>query len=324
EMAHIDPYRTDVIIGSGLGSQEVVEEHVAGRSDHLLEYGEGIDPTGMLKFFISGPAIGIALMLGCKSYVTTVSSACASGLNSIGLAMQRIQDRRADVVICGGVDTPITRFVWAGLCAARFLTTNNDPVESMCPFDRRRSGGTLGEGAGIFIVESLEHARARGARIYAETAAFNQETENVNELYLMDKSGTRWAELIGRVCAEAGINRLDWINAHGPSDRQLDKLETVALKKALGVLVNGTPVSSIKGAVGAGMASSGAFQAAAGAMSLITGCIPPNYNYREPDPELDLMYVDRPLTGRNLKTILLNARAFGGINASLIMRRITA
>ncbi len=321
----IDPYRTDVLIGSAVSGYDRVQEDLIAKSlargeTELYQPG-AIDPLAMLKSFIHAPASAVALRYSVKGYVSTISTACSSGLNAIGQAAERIRSGLCDSALAGGVDTPITRFFLAGYCAANFLTTENQAgTEALCPFDRRRTGAALGEGSAVFLIEEKRQALARGARIYCEVAAFQQENENVNEVYLSDRSGNAWAQMLRNLLDKLGSRQIDHINAHGPSDIWIDKLEARALHKAFPTEAAEIPTTSIKGQVGSGMASAGVFQVAAGALTLLHGVIPPVFNYREPDPECDLNLKRTP-KHRPLRQVLINGHAVGGINAALVLRK---
>ena len=322
----LDPYRTDVLIGSAVSSYDQVQEDLvhAGmeRGDDQLYRPGAIDPLSMLKSFIHAPASAIALRYNVKGYVSTISTACSSGLNAIGQAAERVRSGMCDSVFAGGVDTPITRFFLAGYCSANFLTTENHAGgQSLCPFDRRRSGAALGEGSAVFFIEEKRQALARGARIFCEIAAFQQENENVNEVYLSDRSGHAWAEMLKNLLGKLRSPRIDYINAHGPSDVHIDKLEARALHRAFAGDAEHIPTTSIKGQVGSGMASAGVFQVAAGALSIYHNRIPPMFNYREPDPEIQLNVKPPGRRRGPLKQVLVNGHAVGGINAALVLRR---
>ncbi len=315
-LAHFDRFRTDVVLGSASIAFEVLERQI-GRSDTgLLDFKEGeMETLAMLRTIMSAPANAIALDAGLEGYVTTVTNACASALTAVAQGAERIRHNQAEVVICGGVDTPITPIVLNAHCSAGLLTTQNgDPRLALAPFDARRTKPALGEGAAVFIVEDRARAVARGARIYAEIEGFAQANENINELFMMDRSGQAWSEVMKR----AGVEGVDHINAHGPSDRTIDRTETTAIRFAFGKREAHMPVTSIKGAVGSGMASAGAFQIAASALTLHTGTIPPIYNYGEPDPNCDLDCVAHPRSTRTGR-VMISSHALGGVNSILVL-----
>lgn len=318
--ADLDPIRTDVVIGAAISSFEEIESQVYGSPSSLKRFEKGVvEPTGMIRAFINAPAAAIALESGAKGYVTTVSSACTSALNAVATAAQRIKDGHADVAITGGVETPITRIILNAYCAANFLTHSHDPETALCPFDKRRTKSALGEGAAIFILEEEQHAIARGVEIYAEVSSFAQATENVNELFMMDRTGAAWAEVMKQALAGRVPSA---INAHGPSDTHIDRTEANALRIAIGRQAERIPVFSIKGSVGSGMASAGALQVAAGALAVKHHEIPPVFNYREHDEECGLSCT-RERMQIDLDTLLINAHGIGGTNASLVLTRFS-
>jgi len=322
-MDDLDPYRTDVIIGSAVSSLDIIEKEALKSPTYTVEYKPGVvNPLSILKAFISAPASAVALMLKSKGYVTTVSSACSSGINAIGLASQRIIDGHSDTAVAGGVDTPITRFVLHALCDADFLSTKNEnPEDALCPFDLRHSKSALGEGAAMFILEEYNQAVSRRAKIYGEILDFAQQTENINELFMIDNQGENWAETISNVLKHKNTNKPDHIDAHGPSDSSIDKIETIAIKKALGKKAYKSSVSSIKGSIGSSMSAAGALQIASASMALYTGKIPPNYNYKISDPDCDLKHPAKMQSSSSMNHILVNSHGLGGNNASLLLKR---
>lgn len=315
-----DPFRTDVIIGTAVSSFGIIEDEILKRPDGIGEYKGVEDPSAMFKAIVSAPSTSVALMAQTSGYVTTVSSACTSGINALGLGYTRIAGNQANIVICGGVDTPINRLVLASFCAANFLTTNNDFMTAIRPFDTRHTKSVLSEGAGIFILEEFEHAKARNARIYAEITSFNQETENINEIFLLDKSGDRWAAAIEKTVRG---KKLSHINAHAPSDLFIDRVEAKAIAKVLGESRHRTPVSSIKGSVGGFFTSAGIFQAASAALSLHTGIVPATFNHEVADPECILNFVTSNKSAKRIKRVLINSRGVGSYNTSLLMERVS-
>lgn len=321
-LKHVDPFRSGVLFGSGVSAFEIIEKNAKKSPTALTRFTPGeIDPIDMNRAIIHGPSAAIALATNAKSYVSTIASACSSGVNALGLASQRIQDGREDIIIAGGGDTPVSYLLWSGFCAARFLTMkNDDPKDALCPFDARRTKGTLGEGAGVFVLEEERHARARGARIYGEITSFFQGTENTNELFMIDITGKKWSEILQHAIGRK--RKFDYISAHAPSDVFVDKTEVNALKSTLGESrLARVPVSSVKGAIGSGMATAGALQMAAAAMTLHTGEIPPVYNYREPDPDCDLNLANEKKKSKDIKRILINAKAVGGFTSHIIMEK---
>lgn len=314
---HFDPYRTDVIMGTAISSFGVIEEELLKRPDGIAEYKGVEDPSAMFKAIVSAPSTAVALMAGTQSYVTTVSSACTSGVNAIGLGYDRIASGLSTTAICGGVDTPINRLVLASFCAANFLTEVNDVNDAVCPFDARHTKSVLCEGAGVFVLEELEQAKARRARIYAEITGFTQETENLNELFLPDKTGERWARAITKTVANRKVGH---VNAHAPSDVFIDRIEAKALGRVLGRRKK-TLVSSIKGSVGGNFTPAGIFQIASAAMTIKTGIIPPVCNFKYPDPECKLNIPKKSKSAGKIRSVLVNTRGVGSYNSSLLLEK---
>ncbi|MBX3722941.1 MAG: beta-ketoacyl-[acyl-carrier-protein] synthase family protein [Turneriella sp.] len=319
-----DPLQTDVLIGCAVGSYEALEKALELSRSKLLEFEPGlIDMKDLLQSVTYSPASAVALLAKSEGYVSTISSSCVSGINAIGLAAERIQSGKARIVITGGVDTPISRIVMGALAGSKMTPAKGDSVEdALCPFDQRRTKSVLGEGAGIFILEEYEYAKARHARIYAEIAGFAQGSENVNELYMLDRTTKSWARVI-RKALEKVKGKVSYVNAHAPSDQLLDRTETRVLEQIFGEReLQAVEVSSIKGATGSPFSAAGAFQVAASAMALATKEIPPNYNYKVPDPECQLNVVPSRKRAPKLKTVLVNGHGLGGLNSALVLREV--
>lgn len=316
-----DPYRTDVIMGASIPSLQVIDDQINNSETALAEYEPGkFDPLFALKFFTNGPSSAIGLMSNAKGYITTVSSACSSGLTALGTAAQRIRDGYTDVAITGAVDTPINQIVLNAFCSAKQVTTrNDDPANALCPFDAKRTRPALGEGAAVFILEEAEHALARGAKIYSEILSFYQDHENTNVLFACEKSGKSWANNI-RKAVEGSDQKFnpDYISAHAPSDTLIDRIECEAIKMALGEKANKIPTSSIKGVLGSAFSAAGAFQIASSAMAIFTGIMPPSSNYKDPDIECDLKFIKK-FGKKRINQVLVNSHALGSTNASLLM-----
>ncbi|MCE9598593.1 MAG: hypothetical protein K8S54_11545 [Spirochaetia bacterium] len=305
--------RTDVIVGSGVSNLGPVMDQIEKTPDVLDAYLQ-TDPLLIQKMFIGGPASGIALLAGAGGFVTTVSTACSSGINAVGLAADRIRHGKADLVIAAACDAPLNHLVHTGFCSSGHYTSVNDPGAQK-PFDLNREKCAPGEGAAVFIIESDRRARARGARIYCEIAGFDAINENTSELYFLDKTASRWGALISRMAR--GANH---VNAHGISDRVVDQVESVAIQKGFGRKAKRITVTSIKGAVGSGLAAAGGFQIAAGAKTVETGMGPPTLNHNADDPAIALNILTKP-TKINPQMILINSHGVTGYNSVLKLRR---
>ena len=319
---YFDPYRTDVILGSATSALAEFDRQVFRNPTAGREWVEGAFESQVLgRVFMNGPACAIALMEDIQGHVTTLSSACASSLNALGLAAERLKDGRCDIAITGGADCGINYFSLNSFCATESLATCNDvPGDALCPFDKRRTKSVLGEGAAIFILEDERHAKARGARIYAEVSSFSQNYENTNELYLLDRTGKRWARTIRNAIEQGSKSKIDFIAAHAPSDELIDEVEALAFKEAIGEKVSNIPVSSIKGSVGSALGAAGGLQLAAAALAVRTGWLHPTRNFKVPDPKVPLKVITAKKK-TNPQAVLVNAHGFGGVNVSVLLER---
>lgn len=319
-VGYFDPYRTDVVLGGASSGLDILSENVFNEKADTKKMQIDMNQLSMLKIFINAPASAVAFMAKTKGYVTTISSACSSAMNAVGLGRDRILANQCDMVIVGGVDAPINPLVLNGYCAADFLTSNEDP-KSLRPFDKNHDKAILGEGSAVFILEELNSALARNATIYGEITSFAQANENMNIIFSADKSGQSWSEVITRaITGKDGLKSIDYINAHGPSDKTIDNVELKALQLSLRENLDNISITSIKGVVGSGMASAGAFQIASSLMSLKTGQIPPSLNFEETENEYKSIHISRTAeTQQKIKNVLINGHAIGGTNASLII-----
>lgn len=317
----LDPGRTDVIIGAAQISFFALEHEISRSKASLQEFEPQLDPFGVLKTTMSIPASAVAYRAKTHGRVTTISSACTSGLDAIGTAAERIRQGYSDASITGGVDTPITRIVLNAFCAARMLSTENEnPSKSLAPFDESATRSVLGEGAAVFILEEKACAVARGARIYAEIHDFAQEPENTNELFSLDPQGRAWIrmlmELIKRSASAIGA-----INAHGPSDEMVDRVEAKVLSAVFGRKLRRIPVVSIKGSTGSSMGAAGAMQVAASAKILETGVVPPTVNFSKGDSGFALRVSNKPVRPiARIREVLVNAHGIGGMNSAMLLR----
>ncbi len=319
-----DPVRTGVSIGTAVGCTTGLEREyvkVSSSGAHWL-----VDPTlagkNLFDFFIpSSVAREVALDAGAEGPVTVVSTGCTSGLDSVGHALELIRDGSADVMITGASDAPLSPITFACFDALRATSPDNDDPAGACrPFDRTRNGFALGEGAAIFVMEELEHAKARGAHIYAELAGFATRS-NAHHMTGLRPDGAEMAKAITVAMAQAQVEQdgFDYISAHGSGTRQNDLHETAAFKRSLGWHAYGVPVSSIKSMIGHSLGSVGSLEIAACALAIEHGVIPPTANLHEADPECDLDYV--PLTARELsvRTVLTVGSGFGGFQSAAVL-----
>lgn len=319
-----DPYRTDVIIGASIPSLDVIDDELDKSDTSLKTYAPGqFDPFFSIRFFTNGPTSSVALMANAKGYITTISSACSSGITAIGTAAQRIMDGYTDVSITGAIDTPVNRVMLNAFCAANLISTDNEhPTDAIRPFDAKRTHPALAEGSAIFIIESEEHAIARRANVYAEVASYYQDHENTNEIFSNDKSGESWSRNLKKALELAGIkNHPDHINAHAPSDMAIDKIECNAIKLAFGEAGKSIPTTSIKGALGSAFSAAGGFQVAAAAKTISDQTLPPSHNFEFPDNECDLNIVTKPTKVKKINSVMVQSHALGSTNSTLVLKK---
>lgn len=318
------PLPEDAGVLLGAGNSAFPELEAAARV-MLDKGGMRISPFAMPAVLPSMSAGQIALQLGVRGYNSTVSTACASGTQAIGDAVEVLRRGHASIMLAGGTEAPICELGLAGFCVIRALSTahNDDPEKASRPFDRDRDGFVAGEGAGVLVLETLAHARARGAKIYAEILALGSS----NDAYHLtapppDAAGAaramRWALQYAGVAPE----EIDYINAHGTATPFNDLGETTAIKAVFGDHAYNVPISSNKSMIGHCLGAAGALEAIATICSLQHGILPPTINLETPDPNCDLDYV--PLVARDvpIKLALSNSFGFGGQNASLVIGRV--
>ena len=310
--------RIGAIIGSGIGGLETLENqhHV------LLEKGADRVSPFMVPMMLPNMAAGlIAIKYGIKGFVECVVTACATSSNAVGDAYQAIKRNAADIMISGGSEAPITRLALAGFCASKTMTTNLDEKNACRPFDARRDGFVIGEGAGILILEELNHALNRGADIIAEVVGYGC-TNDAYHITAPEPAGAGAVSCMKLALADAGIDPKDvqYINAHGTSTELNDKTETAAIKTVFGKQAYGLAVSSTKSMTGHLMGAAGAVEAIITAYALKDGFLPPTINYANPDPECDLNYVPNEGRKDSITCAMSNSFGFGGHNATLIFK----
>ncbi|WP_010246145.1 beta-ketoacyl-ACP synthase II [Acetivibrio cellulolyticus] len=310
--------RMGVIIGSGIGGIETLENQYSV----LLEKGPGRVSPFFVPMMIPNMASGnVGIKFGAKGFTECVVTACASSTNSIGDAFKVIQRGDADVMISGGTEAPITRLTYAGFCASKTMSTDEDPLTCCKPFDLNRNGFIMGEGAGILILEEYHHAVNRGADIIAEIVGYGC-TNDAYHITAPAEGGEGGARCMRLAIEDAGIKPSDigYINAHGTSTQLNDKNETAAIKSVFGEHAYKLAVSSTKSMTGHLLGGAGAIEAIITALSLKEGFLPPTINYKTPDPQCDLDYV--PNIGRkaDITYALSNSFGFGGHNATLTLK----
>ncbi|AEE96248.1 beta-ketoacyl-ACP synthase II [Mahella australiensis] len=316
----MDKNRLGVVMGVGIGGIATFEEQ------HTLLNTKG--PGRISPFFvpmiITNIAAGqIAIAYGAKGYNTTIVTACASATNAIGEAFRAIRDGYADVMFTGGAEAAVTPLALAGFCAMKALSTrNDDPKSASSPFDAKRDGFVMGEGAGVLILESLDHAVKRGAHIYAEVVGYGA-TCDAYHITAPAPEGEGGARAMSNALEDAGVkpDQVDYINAHGTSTPYNDKFETMAIKSVFGQHAYELAVSSTKSMTGHLLGATGAIEAIASAMAIQEGFIPPTINYEDPDPECDLDYVPNKGRAADIEYAMSNSFGFGGQNAVLLFRK---
>ncbi len=315
-----DPYRVGVIIGTGIGGLRDIEE----QQKVLMEKGPRRVSPFFIPYGISNMASGlVAIRFGFKGPNYCVVSACATGNHSIGDAMRLIQKGDIDVAIAGGCESAITPLGVAGFASMRALSTRNDePQKASRPFDRDRDGFVMGEGAGILVLEEYEHAKARGAKIYAELVGYGA-TDDAYHITAPCGDGEGAYMCMKLALEDAGISpeRIDYINAHGTSTPLNDKAETLAIKRLFGEHAYRLKVSSNKSMIGHLLGAAGAVEAVATVKTIETGIIPPTINLENPDPECDLDYVPNKAVEYPVEYALSNSFGFGGTNACLLFKK---
>lgn len=319
----IDPERVGVSVGSGIGGLSTWEE----QHRILLEKGPRRVSPFFIPMMIANMASGqISIMTGAKGPNTTAVTACATGTHSIGDSFKLIQQEEADVMICGGAEATISPTGLAGFCAMRAMSTRNDePEKASRPFDRDRDGFVMGEGSGILILEEYEHAKKRGAKIYAEVIGYGM---SADAYHMTDPApgGEGAARCMAKAIGNAGIkpSDIDYINAHGTSTSVGDKSETDAIKTTFGEYASKVAVSSTKSMTGHLLGAAGGVEAIICSLAICNNIIPPTINLEHQDPECDLDYVPNVARKTKVDIAMSNSFGFGGHNATIIVRRVEA
>ncbi|MEW5767889.1 MAG: beta-ketoacyl-ACP synthase II [bacterium] len=310
--------RIGVIIGSGVGGMITA---IRGHEGFLEKGPRKVGPFFISSHMMNSAASYISIKTGVKGPNITISTACSSGTQAIGVAFNMIRQGHCQVVISGGVDTPVTPFILAGFCATRALSkNNNDPVMASRPFDKDRDGFVLSEGCGILILEELKHALKREAGIKAELIGYGASSD-ASHIVVPDADGAILS--FQRALKDAGIfpDEIDYINAHGTSTSLNDRIETEAIKRVFGDYAYKIPITSIKSSIGHTIGASGAIGLVATILSMNYNLLLPTINYMTPDPACDLDYVPNRSRKKEINTALLNSLSFGGNNAALIVKK---
>ncbi|MGW4632429.1 beta-ketoacyl-[acyl-carrier-protein] synthase family protein [Nocardia sp. NPDC004415] len=324
EFGDLDPCRTGVTIGSAVGATMGLDQEYRTVSDggrlELVDHAYAV-PHLYNYLTPSSFATEVAWAVGAQGPSTVVSTGCTSGLDAVGYAAEIVREGSSDVMVAGATDAPISPITVACFDAIKATTPRNDDAEHASrPFDASRNGFVLGEGAAVFVLEELEHARQRGATVYAEIAG-HATRSNAFHMTGLRPDGKEMAEAIRVALREAEINgdEIDYINAHGSGTKQNDRHETAAYKRSLGDHAYRTPVSSIKSMVGHSLGAIGSIEIAASILALTNDVVPPTANLHNPDPECDLDYV--PLTARDhrVDVVLSVGSGFGGFQSAVVL-----
>ncbi|MGN0203510.1 MAG: beta-ketoacyl-ACP synthase II [Coprococcus sp.] len=314
-----DPYRCGVIIGSGVGSLQQVEKACAA----IEQKGPGRVAPLLVPLMISNMAAGnVSIQLGLKGKCTNVVTACATGTNCIGDALRAVQYGDADVMFAGGTESCICPTAVAGFTGLTALTTANDPARASIPFDKDRGGFVLGEGAGVVVLEELEHAKARGAKIYAELVGYGA-TGDAFHITSPAEDGSGAAKAMELAMEEAGIepSEVQYINAHGTGTHHNDLFETYAIKKAFGEAAYDLVINSTKSMIGHLLGAAGAVECIATVKAIQEGFIHQTIGTTVTDEECDLNYAVGAPVEKEIRYAISNSLGFGGHNASLLIKK---
>jgi 3-oxoacyl-[acyl-carrier-protein] synthase II len=319
----VDSTRFGTLIGSGIGGiTTLLENHKT-----ILDKGpDRVSPFFVPMLIINMASGLVSMRFNAKGPNSSVVTACATGNHAIGDAFKLIQRGAADAMIAGGAEAIIVPLTIAGFCAMKAMSTRNDePQKASRPFDAGRDGFVCGEGGGILVLESLEHARRRDARIYAEVIGYGM-TGDAHHMTAPDPEGDGAARAMAGALADAKITpgEVGYINAHGTSTPYNDKFETLAIKRVFGEHARKVAVSSTKSMTGHLLGAAGGIEAIASVLALHHGILPPTINYETPDPDCDLDYIPNQARKQDVELALSNAFGFGGTNATLVFRKFRA
>lgn len=316
-----DPKRVGVILGNGIGGLEIDSEA------HRKLYDKGPSRIGamMIPKMIANEAAGnVAMLFGIHGPAHTIITACAGGTDAMGCALETIRNGRADIILAGGTEATIVEFGVGGFCALKALSTgyNETPEKASRPFDKNRDGFVMGEGAGILVFESLDHALKRGAPILAEVAGWGA-TCDAYHITAPAPDGEGAAEAMRIALDDAALTPadIDYINAHGTATPTNDPIETKAIKAAFGADAYRVKISSIKGAIGHCLGAAGGIEGVVCAKALSDGFCPPTLHLDEPDPECDLDYVPNVGVSADLRAVMSISLGFGGHNSAIVFKK---
>ena len=320
DLNSIDRNRMGTVIGTGIGGVETIE----AQHKNLLEKGNRRVSPFFIPMMIGNMAAGqVAIEFGAKGPSTNICTACASGTNSVGDAFKIIQRGDADIMIAGGTEAAVAEFAVAGFCNMKAMSTNNDnPQQASRPFDKDRDGFVMGEGCGILILEELESAKNRNAKIYAEIVGYGM-TSDAYHITTPAENGEGAARSMQVAINDAGIepSQIDYINAHGTSTYYNDLYETMAIKSVFGEYAKNVSVSSTKSMTGHLLGASGAIEAIVCALAIKDNFVPPTINLENPGEGMDLDYTPNKGKERVINYALSNSLGFGGHNATIVLKK---
>ena len=320
DLNNIDGNRMGTVIGTGIGGVETIE----AQHKNLLEKGNRRVSPFFIPMMIGNMAAGqVAIEFGAKGPSTNICTACASGTNSVGDAFKIIQRGDADIMIAGGTEASVAEFAVAGFCNMKAMSTNNDnPQKASRPFDKDRDGFVMGEGCGILILEELESAIKRNAKIYAEIVGYGM-TSDAYHITTPAENGEGAARSMQMAINDAGIEleKIDYINAHGTSTYYNDLYETMAIKSVFGENAKNVSISSTKSMTGHLLGASGAIEAIVCALAIKDNFVPPTINLENPGEGMDLDYTPNKGKERTINYALSNSLGFGGHNATIVLKK---
>ncbi|MEN6304736.1 MAG: beta-ketoacyl-[acyl-carrier-protein] synthase family protein [Armatimonadia bacterium] len=324
ETADVDPYMMGAVFGTTMAGLGNIGDDIYF---HLFKQGiQGLDPLAPSEVSAHAATANVFIDLGMKGPNTTSGLGCVSTLDAINTSMALLQAGRAKVMIAGATEACLSSVGMGVLAAQKVLTKRNDPPQAACrPYDKTRDGLILSEGSAAVVLETAEHAMDRGAPIYAEVLGYAATTE-AHHLLLAKPDGEELAQAFRTALLQAKIStdEIDYICAHGISNKQYDVAETNAVKQVMGPRAYHVPMSSIKSMTGQPFAAGGGWQVVAACMTMQTGIIAPTINYNEPDPECDLDYVPNQARQARVDTVMLNSHSVGGTHACLLIRKFAA
>ncbi|WP_024614537.1 beta-ketoacyl-ACP synthase II [Clostridium sp. Ade.TY] len=318
ELDNMDKNRIGVLVGSGIGGFQTIETEIT----KMATGSKRVSPFFIPMAIINMAAGNISIKYGLKGPSTSIVTACATGTNSIGEAFRQIKHGYADCILAGGVEAPITKIGIEGFASLKALNSSNDPRKSSIPFDKNRSGFVMGEGAGILVLESLESAEKRGAKILAEVVGYGS-TCDAYHITSPDPEGEGASRAMLQAINEANINpnEVSYINAHGTSTPFNDKFETIAIKRTFKDDAYKIPVSSTKSMTGHLLGAAGAIESIICIESIIDNFVPPTIGYENKDEDCDLDYVPNEGRSHEVNYALTNSLGFGGHNATLLFKK---